>query len=61
MAARVLSTCSTTASWIGGEGSLAIRVIPDTGTDGLAGLTGTMTIAIAPGGAHSYEFTYDLP
>jgi hypothetical protein len=43
-----------------GEGSLVIRVIPDTGTRDLVGLTGEMTIAIAPGGAHSYEFTYEI-
>jgi hypothetical protein len=41
-----------------GAPSLAIRVIPDTGTGDLEGLTGEMTITIASGGAHSYEFTY---
>jgi hypothetical protein len=43
-----------------GQPSLTIRVIPDTGTGDLEGLTGEMTIAIAPGGAHSYEFTYEI-
>jgi hypothetical protein len=38
-----------------------IIVIPDSGTGELAGLTGSMTIVIAEGGAHSYEFDYRLP
>ncbi len=40
--------------------SLSINVIADSGTGDLAGLSGTMTIMIAPGGAHSYEFNYTL-
>lgn len=40
--------------------SLAINVIADSGTGDLVRLSGTMTIAIAPGGAHSYEFDYKL-
>jgi Protein of unknown function (DUF3224) len=44
-----------------GVPSLHITVVPDSGTDGLAGLTGTMTIQIAPDGAHAYEFDYALP
>ena len=43
-----------------GQGSLSIHVIPDSGTDELAGLTGTMQIVIAEGGAHSYVFDYQL-
>ena len=38
-----------------------IVVIPDSGTGELAGLEGSMTIVIAAGGAHSYEFDYRLP
>jgi hypothetical protein len=41
--------------------SLAINVIADSGTGELTGLSGTMTIAIAPDGAHSYTFEYSLP
>jgi hypothetical protein len=41
--------------------SLAINVIADSGTGELKGLSGTMTIAIAPDGAHSYTFEYSLP
>jgi hypothetical protein len=44
-----------------GEQSLSITVVPDSGTEGLAGITGTMNIVIAPGGQHSYEFDYTLP
>ncbi len=37
----------------------SVTVVPDSGTDGLAGLTGRMVI-IVEGGAHSYEFDYQL-
>ena len=40
---------------------LTIVVVPDYGTGQLAGLTGKMTITIAPGGKHSYDFEYTLP
>jgi Protein of unknown function (DUF3224) len=43
-----------------GEPLLSIRVVPDSGTGQLTGISGTMTIAIAPDGAHSYEFEYVL-
>lgn len=43
-----------------GEGSLYIQVIPDSGTEALTGLSGTMQIVIAEGGAHSYVFDYTL-
>ena len=42
-----------------GAPSLAITVVPDSGTDQLTGLSGTMTINVA-GGRHSYEFEYVL-
>jgi hypothetical protein len=44
-----------------GTPDLTIVVVPDSGTDGLAGLTGTMGIRIEPGGKHFYDFTYTLP
>jgi hypothetical protein len=44
-----------------GVGTLSITVVPDSGTDQFVGLTGSMTIIIAPGGKHSYEFDYMLP
>ena len=42
-----------------GAASLTITVVPDSGTEELAGLTGTMKIIIAEG-RHSYEFDYEL-
>ena len=43
-----------------GTQQLTITVVPDSGTDQLIGITGTMTIKIADG-KHSYEFDYNLP
>lgn len=43
-----------------GEATLSIHVIPDSGTDALTGLSGTMRIVIAEGGKHSYVFDYEL-
>jgi Protein of unknown function (DUF3224) len=40
-----------------GAKSLSVVVVPDSGTDGLAGLEGDFTILIEDG-KHSYEFTY---
>jgi hypothetical protein len=43
-----------------GARSLVITVVPDSGTDELTGLSGTMAIVIE-GGKHSYVLDYDLP
>lgn len=43
-----------------GTPALVITVVPDSGTEELTGLAGTMTINIA-GGKHSYELEYTLP
>ena len=43
-----------------GAQSLAIRVVPDSGTGELAGLRGEFRLAIADG-VHSYELEYSLP
>ena len=43
-----------------GAPTLNITVVPDSGTDELAGLTGKLQIIIADG-KHSYEFEYSLP
>ena len=40
---------------------LTITVVPDSGTGGLAGISGKMTIIIAAGGKHSYDLEYTLP
>ena len=42
-----------------GAQSLTIVVVPDSATDGLTGLTGTMNITVTPG-RHDYEFSYTL-
>lgn len=42
-----------------GTPSLRLAVVPDSGTDGLAGLSGEMRILIADG-KHSYEFDYAI-
>lgn len=39
---------------------LSVTVVPDSGTDQLAGITGKMAIIIADG-KHSYDFEYTLP
>ncbi len=44
----------------GGDFKLTIVVVPDSGTEGLTGLAGSMAILIADG-KHSYEFDYTLP
>ena len=43
-----------------GAQTLTLAVVPDSGTDGLTGLAGTMVIIIA-NGSHAYEFDYSLP
>ncbi len=43
-----------------GVPELSVTVIPDSGTDGLAGITGSMTIRI-DAGKHSYTFDYAMP
>lgn len=42
-----------------GKPSLTITVVPDSGTDELAGIAGTLTIEIT-GGKHFYELEYTL-
>ena len=43
-----------------GEPTLMVAVVPDSGTEELAGLTGEMTIEIT-GGKHFYDFEFTLP
>jgi hypothetical protein len=43
-----------------GTPQLSVTVVPDSGTDQLEGLAGTMTIKI-DNGKHSYDFEYALP
>ena len=44
----------------GGEFSMVIQVVPDSGTGELAGLTGTFEI-VFEGRNHLYNFDYELP
>ena len=43
-----------------GSSKLSVNVVPDSGTDELQGLSGTMDIIIKEG-KHTYDFTYTLP
>jgi len=43
-----------------GAQSLSVAVVPDSGTDGLAGLIGSMDIHVE-GDRHDYTFRYSLP
>jgi hypothetical protein len=43
----------------GGEFNMIVRVVPDSGTDELTGLTGTMEITIE-GKNHFYKFDFDF-
>ena len=52
----ILQHSSTMARGVPQQG---IIVVPDSGTDELVGLVGTMTIIIADG-QHRYEFSYSL-
>ena len=40
---------------------LTITIVPDSGTGQLTGIAGKMTIIIATGGKHTYDFEYTLP
>jgi hypothetical protein len=44
-----------------GTPTLVVSVVPDSGSDELAGLAGTLTIHIDAQGGHSYTFDYQLP
>jgi len=49
-----------TGTFDGAMASLVVTVVPDSGTEGLAGLNGRMTIRVE-GGKHFYDFDYALP
>lgn len=40
---------------------LTITVVPDSGTGQLKGIAGKMSITVAAGGKHSYDFEYTVP
>ena len=43
-----------------GTPELSITVVPDSGTEGMAGITGTFTLEVVDG-KHTYAFDYRLP
>ena len=43
-----------------GSSSLSVMVVPDSGTEELAGLTGTLSINVVDG-KHFYDFIYSFP
>ncbi len=45
----------------GGAFTLQVVVVPDSGTEDLTGIAGTLAIVIAPDGTHSYRLEYTLP
>ena len=44
-----------------GQQEQSIKVVPDSGTGDLVGITGEMKIEIKEGGSHFYTFEYSLP
>jgi Protein of unknown function (DUF3224) len=49
------------ATMVDGKPDLTITVAPKSGTDQLAGISGSMNIIFGEGGKHFYELTYTLP
>jgi hypothetical protein len=49
-----------TGTMANGAQQLTISVVPDSGTGELVGLSGSMKIIIAAGGAHAYELAYEM-
>ena len=43
-----------------GKGTLTVVIVPDSGTEQLAGITGTLTIKIDAAGKHFYDLEYEL-
>ena len=46
------------ATMVRGKPASSITVVPDSGTGELKGLTGKMSVTVAPDGAHTYEFDF---
>jgi hypothetical protein len=43
-----------------GQSQLSVTVVPDSGTNELRGLSGSLKIRIEPGGKHFYDFDYQI-
>jgi hypothetical protein len=44
-----------------GAQQLTINIVPDSGTEELTGIAGSMAIRIEAGGKHFYELSYTVP
>jgi len=44
----------------GGDSEMSVRIVPDSGTGKLAGISGTLRIDIAADGTHSYHLDYEV-
>lgn len=44
----------------GGSGDMTVRIVPDSGTGKLTGITGTLRIDKAADGTHSYHLEYEV-
>jgi hypothetical protein len=43
-----------------GKGTLTVVIVPDSGTDELADITGTLTIRVDAAGKHFYDLEYEV-
>jgi hypothetical protein len=43
-----------------GKGTLTAIIVPDSGTDELAGITGTLTLRVDAAGKHFYDLEYEV-
>lgn len=43
-----------------GDDQADVTVVPDSGTGGFTGLSGTITICAADDGSHTYDFAYEI-
>ena len=53
-------TLQHASTMVRGQPNQNIVVVPDSGTEELVGLNGTLVVNIAAGGAHSYDFQYSF-
>jgi uncharacterized protein DUF3224 len=43
-----------------GDDQATVTVVPDSGTEGFTGLSGTIVICAADDGSHTYDFAYEI-
>lgn len=49
-----------TATGNRGDDRATVTVVPDSGTAGFSGISGSIAISVDEGGGHRYHFTYEL-